>query len=124
MKYVWVLEKYQTADKLREMIKDFDDGSFNKEFSEEVRKTFGEASLKLHEALAKNPDGRWVGWQGKTNYKQFCEVAKASLNSSPKDKYRVVKAELDDDAEYWVGYKNGVINEGVMKYLWATRKYA
>lgn len=72
--------------------------------------------------MADKPNGYWYGTEGKIKYKEFCEVARAAIerNKGKSLKFRVVKAELADDAETWVGYKNPIENEGVLKYLLAT----
>ena len=67
------------------------------------------------------PDGRWYGFEGKVIYRQFCDVAKAAIRRNPEGKFRVVEAEIEDDAKTWNGYKMTKVNDGVLRYLMATK---
>lgn len=112
MKSVWILEKWVSAEDMQASLKG-------------LESVFGSEDLSVtayREKIETNPEGMWSGWEGKSDYKQFCKVAKDALRRSKKgDKFRVVKAEIEDSAEYWTGYENPVENVGVMKYLWATK---
>ena len=121
MKKVWVLERFSTADELRagvesakEYVKKCED-----QFPEHLKSAEDRLTYAI-ETCHNNPEGFWVGWEGKTDYKVFCRVAKDALRRDRKASYRVVSAELKDDAKTWLGYVNSVVNEGVMRYLYAT----
>lgn len=68
-----------------------------------------------------NPNGRWIGFDGKSIYSVFCNVAKETIRMFPDSKFRVVEGEIEDDAKYWPGYKFVKENEGVLRYLMATK---
>ena len=70
--------------------------------------------------MDENPNGHWYGFEGKTNYKQFCDVAKAAIRRNYGATFRVVEGEIEDDAKYWSGYKIVKVNSGVLRYLMAT----
>ena len=72
--------------------------------------------------MDKNPEGYWLAYQGKTNYKQFCYCAHETLQNMRKQKmqWRVVEGAIEDKAQTWAGYETIKENTGVMKYLWAT----
>lgn len=59
----------------------------------------------------------WQGFEGKTIYKQFCSVAIDTMRRCPNDIFRVVEGEIEDEANYWIGYTNIKVNDGVLKYL-------
>lgn len=118
MKSVWILERWETPEDMQRNLQEME--RLAEEFREEDPKI--EKGLeRMRTRVAENPDGMWVGWEGKTIYQQFCYVAREALRRADKgDKFRVVKAEIQDDAKTWVGYKNGQENAGVMRYLRAT----
>jgi len=122
---VWILEAFATKEKLEADLAQF------KEMRDETKKDESKKDLwdtadmivEVHEKLvAENPNGHWYGFEGKVNYKDFCYVAKQALirNKGKNMKFRVMKAEIDDNAETWIGYRNAEENVGVMKYLLAT----
>lgn len=90
----------------------------------EAIKVAKEMVAAYERTIAKNPDGYWLGYQGKSDYGTFCRMAKETLrNPYMKDmKFRVIKADLrDPKAKYWLGnYENGIENAGVLRYLYAT----
>ena len=120
---IWILEGFVTPEMIQEDIEK------TRALAESVTK---EEDLKLcqdmiesHEKrLEDHPGGYWMGYDGKTDYRTFCEFAKRTLRHYRDDngrKWRVLKAEIPDDAKYWIGaYTNGVENEGVLRYLKAT----
>lgn len=122
MKKVWILEKFispeETLESIRKNEELFEAQTGNPKAQESISK-MNENLRKIHE---ENPDGYWLGYEGKTNYTQFCWTAKDFMCRHKNDGYklRVVKAEIADDAKYWLGYKNAEENEGVLKYLYAT----
>lgn len=123
MKKVWVLEKFRTHDDLVANIEHgleiADAVVLDKPDEAEHAQEF---IAKLKQIADKHPDGMWVGWQGKTNYKQFCECAKESLRlAKPGDKFRVVEGQIKDSATTWVGYTVVKQNDGVLQYLMATK---
>lgn len=125
MKKVWVLEKWATPEEMAQTLADFEemarDAEERGESEEFITKT-RELADKVRERNAANPDGMWRGSIGRVNYKQFCEVAKDELRMSDKsNKYRVVEAQIKDDAHTWVKYTDARENVGVMKYLMATK---
>ena len=119
---VWVLEKFASPT---EMIKTLIDMI---EMIESSRNTCSaEDSQKLDEGLdrfedkiEKNPSGFWSGFEGKINYKQFCNVAKDAIERNPNAKFRVVEGEIDDKATTWTNYRLVSVNEKVYRYLRAT----
>ena len=119
---VWVLEKFASPT---EMIKTLIDMI---EMVESSRNTCSaEDSQKLDEGLDRfedkieaNPSGFWSGFEGKTNYKQFCNVAKDAIERNPNAKFRVVEGEIDDKATTWTNYRLVSVNDKVLKYLHAT----
>lgn len=120
---IWVLEGFITRERLEEAIEE----------AKAMRNAIAEDSEHIEAAdmllsiakrnLDEHPDGYWLGYQGKLNYKVFCWEAKQTMRNL-KDrhmKWRVLKAELPDDAKTWVKrYTNGVENDGVLRYLYAT----
>ena len=124
MKKVWILEKFESNEAmvktLGELEKTLDEskGNLDEKGIELMNKTI--ASYK--KMIDENPEGIWIGWEGKSIYRQFCEVAKDALRRADKSwKFRVVEGEIEDDAKYWCGYKFVKVNEGVFRYLMATK---
>ena len=124
MKKVWILEKFEsnemmvkTLGELEQMFEE-SKGNLDEKGIESMNKTI--ASYK--KMIEENPEGMWIGWEGKSIYRQFCDVAKAALRRADKSwKFRVVEGEIEDDAQYWRGYKFVKENEGVLRYLMATK---
>ena len=113
MKTVWVLEKYITEERAEEIRAEL------LEMAEEL----GSDDQKIADIKNKQIAG-WSGVVGRSVYKQFCEDAKERLwwgrQKQENDRFRVVKAEIADNSKVWTGYKNAVVNDGVMRYLYAT----
>lgn len=122
---VWILEAFASKEKMEADLAKF------KEMRDETKKDEAQKHLwdtadmivDTHEKLlAEYPDGHWYGIDGKIKYKHFCESARQAINRNKGKgmKFRVMEAEIADHAETWVGYRNAVENEGVLKYLLAT----
>ena len=121
MKKVWILEKFNTPEDLAKDIVVMEEYLQNSlKDSPKYVSTCDDLVAKAKKRLEEHPEGLWSGVEGKTIYDQFCIVAKAAIKRSPEANYRVVQAQINDDAQYWVGYTDGVVNEGVLKYLLAT----
>jgi hypothetical protein len=84
--------------------------------------SMNQAITSYKKRIEENPEGMWIGWEGKSIYRQFCDVAKAALHRADKSwRFRVVEGEIEDDAQYWCDYKFVKENEGVLRYLMATK---
>ena len=124
MKKVWILEKFEsnemmvkTLGELEQMFEE-SKGNFDEKGIESINQTIASYKKRIEE----NPEGMWIGWEGKTIYRQFCDVAKAALRRADKSwKFRVVEGEIEDNAQYWCGYKFVKENKGVLRYLMATK---
>ena len=124
MKKVWILEKFESNEAmvktLGEMEQMFEENKGN--FDEKGIESMNQIIASYKKRIEENPEGMWIGWEGKTIYRQFCDVAKAALRRADKSwKFRVVEGEIEDDAQYWCGYKFVKENEGVLRYLMATK---
>ena len=117
MAKIWILEKWQTPDEVK------------RSYSEVLELLpEGEESAKAREyaeAQIANPEGRWLGWEGKSAYKQFCNVAREALirdkQMNRNSTFRVVEAEMPDGDKYWCSnYTVVKENAGVLRYLYAT----
>ena len=124
MKKVWILEKFEsnemmvkTLGELEQMFEESKD-KLDEKGIESMNRTIASQKKMIEE----NPEGMWIGWEGKSIYRQFCDVAKAALRRADKSwKFRVVEGEIEDNARYWRGYKFVKENEGVLRYLMATK---
>ena len=125
MKKVWILEKLylpeETKKSIIEMEKMLEDIRNNPETTTEGISLMEDTISNLKQRLADFPEGYWLGFEGKVIYRQFCQVAKAAINRNPDCTFRVVSAEIADNPKFWLGYQNPTVNEGVLKYLMATR---
>lgn len=120
MKKVWVLEKYQTKEDMNKTFEQFREmyESLKEDGTEEQIETAKKLVEKQRDTMKNNPNGYWYGIEGKSIYRQFCEVAKDAIRRADKGtQFRVVEGEITDDAKYWTGYKFVRENEGVLKYL-------
>lgn len=107
MKKVWILEGFITPELMKQWLDD--------------DKKLLETKKRLRRAIEQYPDGYWSGYQGNVIYRQFCEVAREMLrNMKNRMKFRVVTAEIEDNAKYWTEYRNPVENAEVLRYLMAT----
>ena len=124
MKKVWILEKFEsneamvkTLGELEKMLEE-SKGNLDEKDIESVNPLIDSYKKNIDE----NPEGIWIGWEGKSIYRQFCDVAKAALRRADKSwKFRVVEGEIEDNAQYWCDYKFVKENEGVLRYLMATK---
>lgn len=124
MKKVWILEKFESNEKmiknLGELEQALEENKGN--FDEKGIESMNQAIASYKKRIEENPEGMWIGWEGKSIYRQFCDVAKAALRRADKSwKFRVVEGEIEDNAQYWRGYKFVKENEGVLRYLMATK---
>lgn len=124
MKKVWILEKFESNEKmiknLGELEQALEENKGN--LDEKGIESMNQAIASYKKRIEENPEGMWIGWEGKSIYRQFCDVAKAALRRADKSwKFRVVEGEIEDDAQYWRGYKFVKENEGVLRYLMATK---
>ena len=123
MKSVWILEGFTTREQIDMDLKNFKKIVENAVTEEEKR--ISADWFQTYQKIAdENPEGYWTGYQGKTNYRQFCECAKETLRNMKERgmKWRVIKGQIPDNAQYWNGYKNNPVEvkDAVMRYLWAT----
>ena len=128
MKNVWILERWISREEMEQSIREMEEMLADCKANRPEAVDTAEQLLAYNKKdLESNPDGRWLGYQGKSIYSQFCECAKETMRyfcgKNRNEKFRVVKAEIADDAKDWAGYKNPVENDRVMAYLWATYKY-
>lgn len=122
MKKVWILEKFETNEEMVRMHADYEAWLEDAKANDPDRVAYIEDFVEKHkEEIDANPNGRWYGFEGKVIYRQFCQVAKAAIRRNPEGKFRVVEGEIPDDSKYWVGYKFVKENEGVLRYLMATK---
>lgn len=125
MKKVWILEKFASHE---EMVKHYEEykemlenARTNNEITAEQIAAVEDLIAKQEKLIEEYPEGRWYGFEGKSIYRQFCDVAKAAIRRNPDGKFRVVEGEIEDDAKYWLGYKMIKVNDGVYRYLMATK---
>ena len=124
MKKVWVLEKFASNEEMAKSYKDMKaifENVKNGDYTDEQIASIEQALINYETLMEENPDGRWYGFEGKIKYNDFCYTAKAALRRNPEGKFRVVEGEIADDAKYWLGYKFIKENEGVLRYLMATK---
>lgn len=124
MKKVWILEKFESNEMmvktLGELEQMFEENKGN--FDEKGIESMNQTIVSYKKMIEENSEGMWIGWEGKSIYRQFCDVAKAALRRADKSwKFRVVEGEIEDNAQYWCGYKFVKENEGVLRYLMATK---
>lgn len=126
MKNVWVLERFVTVEDMKNHIADFKDiiAETENEENEDYRRTAQEMLENTEKQLEENPEGYWMGYIGKSNYKVFCNEAKDFMrrheNDLLKSGVRAVKVQIGDSEKYWIGYENAIVNDGVTRYLYAT----
>lgn len=128
MKKVWILEALYTAEEMKRDLDTYLDMIQHDEIKN-CKEHLETANILISTAkrhLEEYPNGKWVGYQGKTNYRQFCECACETLSNKnfiSSKEFRVVEALIDDDATYWTNYKVVKENPGVLKYLLSQVKY-
>ena len=125
MKKVWVLEKFASRDEMLQHQKEnhvmVEVAKADNKYTAEQISALEDFAASYDKVVENNPDGRWYGFEGKIIYKQFCDCAKAAIRRNPDGKFRVVKGEIPDDSKVWIGYKNAQVNDGVLRYLMATK---
>ena len=122
MKKVWILEKFNPAEDMHKELDNLKSMRLGIDSNDLEKIEIADHMIEVYrDVIAKNPDGRWYGFEGKTSYKEFCYCAKQALRRHPDGIFRVVEAEILDDAKYWNGYINAEVNEGVYRYLMATK---
>lgn len=121
MKKVWILEQFVSPETMQ---KNLDEHIQNLAYetkqeypNTEYVKILNDMIKFYTSKLAENPEGYWLGFEGKTMYKQFCSVAIDAMRRCPNDIFRVVEGEIEDGANYWIGYTNVKVNDKVLKYL-------
>lgn len=121
MKKVWILEKFESREDMESLLAQTKDMLNFFASDTEGAKTCKQMVQALEGKMADNPDGYWSGFEGKINYKQFIECAKAAIRRNPGAKFRVVEGMIEDDATMWPGYKTVEVNDRVLRYLMATK---
>ena len=121
MKKVWILEKFETTERVRKQVDEYREWAKQEHLTSEQVALLNSAIAKQEARLQENPEGYWYGFEGKVIYKQFCDCAKAAIRRNADGQFRVVEAQIDDNANTWVGYKNAQVNDGVLRYLMATK---
>lgn len=120
MKKVWVLEKFVSVDEMQKSLSKLFEMREMNEGKEEAIRACDEMIAAYKKRMDANPDGYWLGYQGKTIYRQFCQCAHDTMRNLKGSTFRVVEGEIADDAKMWLGYKVVKVNDGVMRYLYAT----
>ena len=118
MKNVWILERWMDRNKYVQMSQEF--FQMSEEGIPEAIEVVRRIESKLNDP---NFIGEWCGVVGKSNYNNFCWEAAHSIKYVKNVKFRVVKAQIKDDATEWVNYVNPVENEGVLRYLYTRTRY-
>ena len=125
MKKVWILEKFASRE---EMLKHQEENRVmvemaksSDEYTAEQISSLEDFAVSYDKVVENNPDGRWYGFEGKSVYRQFCACAKAAIRRNPDSKFRVVEGEIPYNSNTWIGYKFIKENEGVLRYLMATK---
>ena len=124
MKKVWILEKFESNEMMVKTLSNFEQmlEESKGELDEKGIESMNQIIASHKKMIEENPEGMWIGCEGKSIYRQFCDVAKAELRRADKSlKFRVVEGEIEDNAQYWCGYKFVKENEGVLRYLMATK---
>lgn len=124
MKKVWILEKFESNEAMVKTLGEFEQmlEESKGELDEKGIESMNQIIASHKKMIEENPEGMWIGCEGKSIYRQFCDVAKSELRRADKScKFRVVEGEIEDNAQYWCGYKFVKENEGVLRYLMATK---
>ena len=98
-KSVWILERWVSREEMEKDIKQIESADNASEYM----------LLAFRKMLELHPEGYWCGCEGKSNYSQFLRCAERHVKDrSDNITYRVVVADIPNDAQYWAGYKNPV----------------
>lgn len=122
MKTVWVLERFVGTEETKASIAELKE-MLAEDMEADTRQATQHAIAKLQARLQEG--GYWLGYVGRSNYRDWCWDAKDFIRRHKGTEFgkaplRVVKAQIPDNSRTWVGYTNAVVNEGVLKYLYAT----
>ena len=122
MKTVWVLERFVGTEETEASIADLKE-MLAEDMEDDTRQVTQHAIAKLQARLQEG--GYWLGYVGRSNYRDWCWDAKDFIRRHKGTEFgkaplRVVKAQIPDSSRTWVEYTNAVVNEGVLKYLYAT----
>lgn len=120
MKNVWVLERFVSAEEIEARMADLQKMLAHATKDEDI-----ETLEQLIDAYGKHTEGHWLGYVGRTNYRQWCREAQDFIRRHKGTEFgkaplRVVKAQVADNSNTWLGYTNAVVNDGVLRYLYAT----
>ena len=123
MKKVWVLERFIAPEEMQQHLAQYREEyvSLN-DVDDKVKEAFWSFLISYEKTVAENPDGYWLGFEGKSVYKAFCQVAINEIRRVPNGVFRVIEGEIADDAHYWPGYKLVKVNDGVLRYLMTQAK--
>lgn len=117
---VWILERFVPVEETKAHIAEIKE--IAKTCAGETLETANNILETLQEKLRDYPEGYWCGYVGKANYKHFCQEAldfmKRNRNGLTLTGVRVVEAQIENDAKYWVGYKNPVVSVALTHYLY------
>lgn len=125
MKNVWVLERFVSTEETTNSISELQNMLANATKADDKRTLNMMISATKRKLETDVDGGHWTGYVGRSNYKTWCWEAKDFIRRHKGTEFgkaplRVVKAQVEDDATTWLGYTNAVVNEGVLKYLYAT----
>lgn len=130
MKKIWILERFENVQQIEaEIERTLANIKEATQMDAEQEKIdwYRDFEQKYIETCKKDIEngGRWLGWEGKCNYKTFCQTAIESLRRDRKDKklqheFRVLECELiDENSKGWIGnYKVVKENAGVMRFFY------
>ena len=116
---VWILERFYSIEELQKVQADVYEFGRSAD-TEGQQNVWSKVFDRYTELIRNNPNGIWSGIEGKINYRDFCYCARQAIERNKDSRLRVVTADITDDAKYWTGYKNPVVNEKVLRYLCAT----
>lgn len=120
MKKVWILERFISPEECKKSLDDLYAAREANAEKPELAKVCDEMITAYKKRMDANPDGYWLGYDGKIIYRDFCYCAKQTMRNLAGSKFRVVEGEIEDNAKYWLGYKIVKENPGVLRYLYKT----
>ena len=118
MKKVWILEKFASREEMlnsqvrNRAMTEMAKASGN--YTEEQIEYLEDFAASYDKVVESNPNGRWYGFEGKANYKQFCDCAKEAIRRNPDGIFRIVEGEIPDNSNMWIGYRFIKENDKVM----------
>lgn len=119
MKKVWILQRWETVDEMKEAYNDIKDIIAGCDDLELVSQ-WERVATNCLEIIKNSPNGKWQDVIGRSIYRQFCDVAHEEMSRRKNEKWRVVEGVIEVDATTWVGYKFTKENDGILRYLYAT----